>query len=471
MKFSKIDLLTLLISLFLFASCEKTSTIGLEIDPSSGIEGTLVDSLTVSTRTIQEKPTSTGVLARYPLGFLSDPIFGTTEANISMSLGLPFAGFSFGSTPILDSAVLVLKYSTEFYGDSTQLYTFNVRQLENNIQNEELFLSNKSYSTYTSSIGSKTTRLYPNTKFPVTEIVTAGPDTLVSVQPQIRIRLDKDYIQNNILALTSPILASDFAFKNYFKGLQVKINKPSGTGAMMFFDFSTTESSLKLYYRSKNADSINTDTLFTNFLLGNSSTGVMSHKMAATVTHNYTGTPIENQLNKPNQQFTTTYLQPLSGLKTKVEFPTLDVFAEKAGRIVINKAELVIDLASGTDVAPFEAAPRISLYRFDIAEQPINLPDNSPSTDSRGLSDPATYGGYFDAVKKRYVFVITAYVQDLISKKTKNYGTFLAPTPSSEMLIKPSITSAARAIIGSHKKNAVAGDNNIKLNIYYTEIK
>ena len=51
MKFIKLDLLTLLISLFLFASCESTSTIGLEVDPSAAVQGNLIDTLTINSRT------------------------------------------------------------------------------------------------------------------------------------------------------------------------------------------------------------------------------------------------------------------------------------------------------------------------------------------------------------------------------------------------------------------------------------
>ncbi len=102
MKFVKLDLLTLLISLFLFASCENTSTIGLEIDPNSSIEGTLVDTLTVSSRTLKDEDAATSALTRYPLGYIKDPIFGTTESSVAFSLSLPNASFTFGAFQELD---------------------------------------------------------------------------------------------------------------------------------------------------------------------------------------------------------------------------------------------------------------------------------------------------------------------------------------------------------------------------------
>ena len=461
MKFVKLDLLTLLISLFLFASCENTSTIGLEIDPSNTIEGSLVDSLTISSRTVMDDATNTSGLPRYPLGFLKDPTFGTTEASMALSVGLPTSPYSFGTTPVLDSAVLVLSYAGEFYGDSTQVYTVNVNQLTNNLHTEESFLSSRTYPNNSQVIGTKTGRLFPTSKYKVTEIVTNGKDTLKSVNPQLRIKLDNNFIQENIVNQPEGVLKSDALFKNFFKGLKVQVSSPSGSGAMAFFDLSSTNSSLSLYYRKTNATATpaTIDTLNATFPIGNT-----LHRVAASVKHDYTGTAVQTQLNNPNQQYGVTYLQPLVGLRSKISFPTLEKFSASIGPIVVNKAELVVDLAAGSDIKPFEAAIRLALYRYDIAEQRVVTEVNS--------ADAAAIGGYFDPTKRQYVFNLTAYIQNIISKKTKDYGTFIAPIPTNattEWLPMPSVSSAARSVIGANKKNPAVGESNMKLNLYYTK--
>ena len=85
--------------------------------------------------------------------------------------------------------------------------------------------------------------------------------------------------------------------------------------------------------------------------------------------------------------------------------------------------------------------------------------------------EPTVFGGYYNAVKKQYVFVITSHIQDLLTGKTKDYGTFLAPSPTNEFqYLTPSLSSGARAIIGAFKKNPSIGDKTMKLNIYYTKI-
>ncbi|MEE1946271.1 DUF4270 domain-containing protein [Pedobacter sp. KR3-3] len=461
--------MTLLISLFLFASCEKTSTIGLEIDPNTAIQGSLVDTVTISSRTLSDKIVSSNGLARNPLGLLTDPLFGKTEANLSMAVNVPSNAYSFGTTPTLDSAVLVLNYGGEFYGDSTSNFNLEVRQLVDDLSASESFLSNQSWLASNTVIGSKSGKLYPNTRVKVTDIVTGKADTIRSASPQIRIQLNKTFIENNIININAENLKNNQNFVRFFRGLQVKASTAATNGSMMFFEFTGSTSGLYLYYKNQNTTTNKPDTIAVNFPILNSSSPV-----ASTVTHNYS-TAVTTQLSNPNQQYPVTYLQPLSGLKTKISFPYLKNFVANVGKVVVNKAELVIDLSSGTDPIPFNAAPRLALYRYDIAEQRKNIPDNDRGSlttpaDPRVTQTAAIFGGYFNAIKKQYVFVVTAYIQDLLNGKTQDYGTFLAPTPTDQFSLNPSMASGARSVIGSFKKNPVAGDNVMKLNIYYTKI-
>ncbi|RYF19385.1 MAG: DUF4270 domain-containing protein [Flavobacteriales bacterium] len=470
MKFNKIDLLTLLISLFLFASCESTSTIGLEVDPTSALEGSLVDSITIKSTTLADDPVETSIATSHPFGFLKDPIFGTTEASLALAVNMPYDAYSFGTTPTLDSAVLVLNYASNFYGDSTSTYSIDVHQLDDNITRETSFLSSKSWPYNSNLMGNKTGKLYPTTRYKINDIVVGQPDTLRSVTPQIRIPLDNSFLQQAILNTNSANLRTNINFTRYFRGLHVQVNKTesTGNGGLMFFDFTSTNSSVVFYYKHRNNTTSATDTTSVSFPITSSS----GYRVAATVKHDYSGTEIGTQLANPTVQYPITYLQPLAGLKNKISFPYLNQFATNVGKVAINKAELVIDLSSGSDALPYGPAPRLSLYRYDIAENRVNLPDNNAGS-TTAAGDPrnqGAFGGYFNAVTRQYVFVVTAYVQDLLDGKIKDYGTFLAPTPNSTFSVFPSISTGARSVIGSYKKAPNAGDNIMKLNIYYTKI-
>lgn len=239
----------------------------------------------------------------------------------------------------------------------------------------------------------------------------------------------------------------------------------------MFFDLtsSTSASGLMLYYRKQNATTATaTDTVSVNFPI-NASSG----PVAASVKHTYLSN-VQVQLDNPDTQYPVTYLNSLAGLRNKLSFPYLGNLKTAIGKIVVNKAELVIDLSSGTDVAPFRAASRLALYRYDIAGQRKNLPDNDVGdgyyTAGDARASATVFGGYFDSVNKRYVFGITAYIQDLLSGKTEDYGTFLAVSPYSTFTYLNTFNVGSRAVIGSYKKNPSAGDKLIKLNVYYTKI-
>ncbi len=127
---------------------------------------------------------------------------------------------------------------------------------------------------------------------------------------------------------------------------------------------------------------------------------------------------------------------------------------------------MVLDIDAGSDVAPYTPANRLALYRYDIAGQRTYIPDDFLGTDQRKL---VNYGGTYNATKKNYTFIVTAYLQDLLDGKTQDFGTFIAPTGAtaneSTLLALP--TSGGRSVIGSFTNP----NNKVKLNIYYTKIQ
>jgi len=468
MKFTKQDLLTLLISLFLFGSCKNPDSVGLDVDPNTAITGTLVNTEVIKSQTIREGDVFTSGLTRHPIGYMRDPIFGITESSLAMTVTPASVSYDFGTSPVLDSAVLVLNLDPQFYGDTASTkYSIDVYQLTNKIT---AFKSSDVQAHNSTLLGNFNSKIFPKTPIKIYDIITGKADTLKKVPAQIRIPLNKAFIQSTILSLPTTGTSTNAKFIDYFKGLYAEINKTAttGPGGTAFINFSSTTSSyLQLVYKKTNSTS-GIDTVTTQFPI-NTSTGPVT----ANIKHDYTGTEIATQLQPANSntQYNVTYLQALAGVKTKISFPTLVNFTKTYGKTIVNKAELVVELSNGTFANPFAPAQRLSLYRWDVAEQPVNVPDHNPITtngggDVRAQPTDAAFGGYFDSLKNRYVFIVTAYVQDLIDKKLTDYGTFLAPTSLTEFQLTPSASSAGRAVIGS----ASNPTNKIKLNIYYTKI-
>jgi len=480
MKFSKLDLLTMLISLFLFSSCKDASTIGLDIDPENAIKGILLDTVTVSSRTIADIPTATygpgSGLIRYPMGNMTDPVFGATNASVAMSVNLPAATpYSFGKVPEIDSVILVLPYQrttitgitkpySEFYGDSTAVYTVNVNQLSDNLSTQTSWLSNKIY-TSGDLLGTFTGAVKPNTRVNVINVVTGAADTVFSAPPQLRIKLSAALIKQKIVDIDSTTKNTDVKFNNVFKGLKVTATAATKTGGIMFLDFTSANSNIEIYYKKQTSVLNKKDTVAVKFPIITT-----TNPVAASITHTYTNTPVAAQLATP-ADYQVTYLQPMGGLRNKISFPYLkDLVAKIGSKIVINKAELVVDISDPADTIPFKTPPRLSLYRNDIAGQRQQVADNNPyssentSGDIRTATSGIPFGGYYNPTKKSYTFVVTNYVQDIIDGKVTDYGTYLAPTPYSEFNVFPSPTSAARAIIGSFNNT---NNRKIRLNIYY----
>ncbi|WP_316826690.1 DUF4270 domain-containing protein [Pedobacter miscanthi] len=471
MKFTKQDLLTLLIGLFLFASCKNPDSVGLDVDPNSAITGTLVVS-PVTTQLVEETAATTFGQSRYPLGYMVDPVFGKTEAGIAMTVYPISTSYDFGTAPQLDSAILVLKFDesstvTKFYGDTTNSkYSIDVFQLTNPVTN---YKSSDVQAINNTLLGNFTGKLVPNTKTKIYDIVTGKADTLKVVPAQIRIPLNKFFIQNNILNLGTAGTSSNAKFVNAFKGLYAQVNKSSstGTGGIGFFNFSGADSYVQLVWKKTNSSS-GVDTSSVNFPIGISTTSGYSG-VAATFKHDYAGTPVRAQLDAPSASNNVTYLQGLAGVKTKISFDGLTGFTGTYGKAIINKAELVVELGGGAPAYPFNAAQRLSLYRWDIAHQPTNVPDYTNfAVSSSGISaaGEALFGGYFDSTKNRYIFIVTSYVQSLVDGNIKDEGTFLAPTSYNLFQTVPTAASAERSIIGTGS----TATNKMKLNIYYTKI-
>lgn len=455
MKYFRLDLLTLLISLFILSSCEKKGTIGLDIAPQDSIKSALSESTIIETTTVREDSVLTSGISQNALGFLKDPVFGTTEANLAMALNLPSVNLTFGQSPTLDSAILVLQYGTQFYGDSlTSDYVVNVHQLTEEYNTQRSYYNTKAWNYNSQIIGS----LPAFKKFAwrdssnVTVIVDGKPDSVKKVVPQIRIRMNRDFIENNFLNGDVNNFKNSTVFNKFLKGLFVTINKstPTDKGGVIFFNLqSSSVSGLEIYYKNTVNNVVDSNLV------------VFKPVASSNIKHNYAGTDIETKLNTVSS---TVYVQPMGGLRTKLRFSNLEVLKQN-GPVSINKAELVIPVINGSD-NPLKPAPRLTLYKLDIAGQRKPVADNSPN-DNRFL-DPLLFGGFYNATAKTYTFNITSYIQDFINTGVVQYDTFIAPIDlpvTANFNVSPSATTAPRSILGG-KDNP---QSPIKLRIIYTK--
>lgn len=457
MKFIRLDLLTLLISLFILNGCKNQDTIGLGVISSNQIQGNLIDTSTIVVNTIREDSIVTNGLSQTPLGYFKDPVFGTTESNVVMDLNLPGKGaftLPYGTVD-LDSAVLVMRYSPNaFFGDSiASRYKANVYQLNERMYSGQSYYSGKTWAVNKSTLlGTKTFFSRTADSIEIVNPVAGGPDTAVKAPPQLRIPVSTAFINQILFNAPAVQLGSNLVFKNNVKGLYVTLAQDqSGPGGT--FMLALDSAAIQVYYRNTNGTVIDTGVLT-----------LPSSLHAAEIRHVHSATINAALANNGNSK--TFYLQGLGGLKSRITFPYLKSILKSVGSdVVINRAELVVTAAPGSTI-PFAPLPKLGIYRWDIAHTPILIQDQAQG-DPRYF-DSATTAGFYIKQEQNYHFLITGYIQDLIRGVTKDFGTFIAPiVPTNAVSVLPTAQVDGRTIAVGYDTSS---PYRIKLNLFYTKV-
>nr|WP_067059939.1 DUF4270 family protein [Mucilaginibacter sp. L294] len=460
MKFYKLGLLTLLISLFILNSCKTQDGIGL--DPATPIAGKLIADTSIVATTAVEDDIVTSVSAaavnnplsfRAPLSYFNDPELGNTETHIAAVLSTPGAiAYTLPTGTItIDSARLILPYATNgFYGDSLlSTYKIDVRQLKERIVATQTYYNTKHFESFSTLLGTKTFLARSHDTIKVTNIVAGGPDTLIKVRPQVRIPIDPNFINQNFFLAPTATLSNPAIFENTVNGLYISLDKSQtpGVGGNLFFNLDSA--SVAVYYKNVNGSTV--DTAMISLSLGKKVTEIIH-------THSV---KVQAAIDNPSELV---YLQGMAGLRAKLTLPDVKgIFAGDGGsdNVILNRAELIVKVDPST-TTPFAPSKRLTLYKYDIAHQRVVLQDAS-STDPRSTG----FGGGYNSSTGEYHFIITAYLQDLLRGKTIDYGTYIGPVdPTGTTVdVTPVSTYADRSI--------VVGKNSpyrIKLNIIYTKI-
>ncbi|MES2429195.1 MAG: DUF4270 family protein [Bacteroidota bacterium] len=457
MKFYRLDLLTLLISLFILNSCKNQDTIGLGIINSNQTTGSLIDTSTIVVNTAYEDTVLTSALSKTPLSYFNDPVFGTTESNVAIDLNLPnTSAYTLPTGTIaIDSALLVLRYAqNSFYGDSiASRYKANVYQLKERLLQTTAYYSTKTFDVdRTNLLGTKSFFSRTSDSVKITTPIAGGPDTLVKVPPQLRIPISTAFINNILFNASSTQLSSNLVFKNNVKGLYITLDKnQSGPGGTFMFSLDSA-ASIQVYFRNTNGTVIDTNVLVLPSTLH---AAEIKHTPSATIKTAVAATT-------GNKTF---YLQGLGGLRSKISFPYLkSIIKTIGGDVIINRAELVVTIAPGSNI-PFEPLPRLVLYRKDLANQRTYIQDASNDPRAFGTTAP---GGFYDRQQQQYRFLITAYIQDLMRGVTPDYGAYIGVAPATA-----SINISQTAEIDGRTVGVgfdTASPYRIKLNLFYTKV-
>jgi hypothetical protein len=459
MKFIRIDLLTLLISLFILNSCKNQDNIGLGINSANQLNGNLMDTSTIVINTQLDDSVVTSGQPKTPLSYWKDPEVGTTEANLAIDLNLPFSGAYTKPTGTItiDSAVLVLRYADGFAGDSlTSRYNAIVQQLSERIFAGSYYYNTKKWKHGDDILGTKSffSRTHDNT-VKILSPVVGLPDTLVKIHPQLRVRINPAFIRSILFDAPDDQLESNLVFKNRVKGLYITLDKGQ-TGPGGTFMFALDSTSVDVYYKAVNGSTIDTAVV-----------QLPSTLHAAEVKHDYS-TQVKTELANQASSRNTFYIKGLSGLRAKIAFPNLkSIFKTIGSDVILNRAELVVSPVAGS-IIPFAPLPRLSLYKYDLAHQRSLVEDSDPN-DPKSFASSGGFGGYYVSSQKQYQFLVTSYIQNLMRGKTVDYGTYIGNSDGDIFSLE--IASSAQS---DGRTFAVGSDKNspyrLKLNLFYTKL-
>ncbi|MDQ3048687.1 MAG: DUF4270 domain-containing protein [Bacteroidota bacterium] len=444
----------------LFSSCDESSVVGLDVQPEDDLLNVEIkDTATLWTRTILEDSLRTDESLIFDdnilLGKYVDPIFGTSTASFYTQLRLFANSPVFGTGATCDSVVLSLAYHPQTYGRTNMVgnrsrfpQKVNVYQVNDDIP-------------ATSSFYSDTTLSLMSTDLAGGYIFGPKPNDSITIdgarfKPLLRIPLNSLFGQTILNNQSTGSLANNTNFQSLLKGLYVTTENtsiPSGEGNIMLMKMQ--ESVLSIYYHNDTG----TGTI-KRFDVSLSGVARFSH-----FTHNYSViTPaLATQLGiAPPMQNTTTFIQAMAGLKTRVEIPYLVNWSD-SGRLGINKAELVVKLDTDAmyqkDI--YEAPPALVLYQIndDGTTRPVT-PD---------YSEGSSYvGGRFDKDKNEYRFNIARYIQQVTDGQRENRPLFLQASNGSNLIFGSSAASIAnRVVIGGGDPT---GAFQMKLIVTYTKI-
>lgn len=430
--------------LFIF-SCTKldTTTLGSDLIPAVDNVNTFADTLDItSTQGIFDDSFHIGRTENNVLGFVNDPIFGQTEANIFLQPKPTFYPYYFGAAGDtlvgVDSVVLTLKYVGS-WGDTTQLQTLNVYRITDPTFADSVYktLDIRQQPQIGGFLGS-TTVYIPSLKDTVR--FAHGKD---SINNQIRIKLDNSFAQelfsrDSTRSGSNNAFYKDSLFRQYFKGLAVKAGGQAN--ALMYISLSDAATRLEVHYRKKLKANGALDTTYSSLTIASSE---FSNTLPSATT-NYIHRTYPANITSPSPE--ALYLQTGPGTYANLAVPALSLLSNRiVHRATINIEQIPEDY---TTDSIFSVPPYMYLDLKDTGTlkwKPVYYDLNPNSFYDPDFKSGFPYFpgndidyGYFGAVASKrlnafgqmvwyYNLNVTRHVQQIVTKGTPNYAFRLYP--------------------------------------------
>jgi len=408
--------------LVIFGSCKKineATTLGGDLIPAVDNISTFEAFLETGTTTnFFNDSTPVSYSRPVALGYLNDPLFGTTKADVYFNVapaGLkvnPF--YNLDSVQAIDSVVLSLAYSA-FYGDSNAVQTVSVFEIAPTATFNDTSVyrySQPEFALNAMELGSKSFAVKDlNDSFSLIrkrDTVKTGNVLRIPLSNFIGERF-KTYDTT-----TGPQggFRTDSIFYTLFKGLAIQ-SKTSGN-ALAYFNLSdNANTKLTVYFQViKNGKR---DTLSADFYhVAKTQSGVpVTHGTANLIKRDAAGTIYGTAVETANNN--QLYIQSLPGNNGSfgaIKIPGLDTFKNS----IIHRAELVVSKIATPNEGIFATPLRLFLDRKKSADS-VSVFQKDILDLSGNLN--SAFGGSLESDDK-YRFNITRYVQDVVTGREEN---------------------------------------------------
>ncbi len=423
------------------AACDKEGFNYSNEVETSGTEYLVTDSITmnVSTAYIDSIPTSDQSVAL--VGTAVDPYFGTISSSTYFRVKALTSSTNLEDLAIYDSLVLVVHPKTYYYGDTTGSQHWEVYKVTQAIEKTtgtSYYYSNMSFATDPTPIGSL-------------QIAHIRP-TLDSVYGiKIDDAIGQDFFNkvNNKL----PTITQQAQFDQWFPGLCIRPGANSKVITPLRADDSL---SLRLYYH---VNSSTYEWKSVDFAMYDA-TSQFNHvdftrpsgSALANLTPNSDLSTNKLLAENANNQ---TYVQPLTNLVTRIDFPYLRQFSNTAKFYKIMRATLSVKPVITTYVYPYELPSKLTLVRLNHGNAVTDSVTN-PSTGAVQTGSLVT--DYVYNLGTEYTYDVTNYVINEITSTDNTTRALGLMTPGATGL-----THFDRLVLGGpyHKSNP------IELKVYY----
>lgn len=370
----------------------------------------------ITTSFIEADTTIIGKNEQHIVGFLNDPMFGTTSASIYFQMMPTSYPFSYPVTKdslFLDSCVLSLAY-TGSHGDTNAISKINVYQIT-----DPTFKSSRLYKL-SEGVHFSTADLLGSAQFTAVNLRTGykaayKTDTIYN---QLRVKLNNSFgqlllEQDNV----NGAFRNDSIFKAFFNGLAIIPDTTASGNVINYFTLTGAESRINLYYRYKKRDGTGNDTTVSRFTFV---ADTVRSANANKIYRNYTGSAAQSTLTS-GQPSSLAYIQAGPGTAVRIKVPSLDTLKNKA--YIIHRAELVARQVYQGPLAVENIflQPDLHLFSYTSDGKVASIPYDSLHYFTNTLTLDAYRNVSLYTVNTTYTGGIPSYINDASNNRVAEY--------------------------------------------------